>query len=91
MTQDIKAAIAGAIEALEATKRCIPMDSAKANDLEEHIAALRRIEFVEPETIKIPMGGMQPSSNHVRQANAMFNEAVNIITTGHAIVKMGDI
>lgn len=100
MTQDIKAAIAGAIEALEAAEYWglhQPEYSSAADvveinkreyEINEALAALRRIEFVDTRQMKLN-NSENSYADGVRTGWNMF--ADHLTTTGHAIVKMGDI
>ena len=81
MTQDIKAAIAGAIEALEYAISHIHMG--QSTFFPDRLAALLRIEFVEVEGLK------RGDTWHPPDRIAWNNCLNEIETTGHAIVKMG--
>jgi hypothetical protein len=120
MTTEIKAAIAGAIEALEKIilayasinilEGINPSDSPAIVAAEKSLAALRRIEFVEVNAHEYGLYDKVWEDAHklYRKANSgvrgqsitpvnflefwMMVAFINhLTTTGHAIVKMGDV
>lgn len=95
MTTEIKAAIAGAIEALEEYRTDWRDRAASVKPLDEVIATLRRIEFVEGEKARDDawkaVAEKYNNSNGAVRADTLVDAFDHLTTTGHAIVKMGDV